>query len=97
LRVLFRTEAVDDVLSARAWYEGQRSGLGDGFLHALEGVVGLVQEMPKAFPKVHGDVRRALFRRFPYAFYFRVMEADLVEVLACLHTRRAPSSWQERE
>ena len=38
MKVRFRTEAASDVMSAREWYDAQRSGLGDDFVAALERV-----------------------------------------------------------
>jgi toxin ParE1/3/4 len=43
------------------------------------------------YPAVHGDVRRALLRRFPYSVFFLV-EDDLAIVLAVHHRRRDPAS-----
>jgi hypothetical protein len=49
---------------------------------------------PVAFPCVHGETRRAVLSRFPYAVYFRVDAEDVV-VLA-VHGRQHPSHWQQR-
>jgi hypothetical protein len=42
---------------------------------------------------VSPDTRRALLHTFPYAVYFRVTD-DAVAVLAVLHMRRDPRTWQ---
>ncbi len=47
---------------------------------------------PDAFPKVYGEIRRALVRRFPYAIYYQRLETDVLEIVACLHTSRQPKS-----
>ena len=93
MRVRFRTEAADDVASARRWYDGQRSGLGHDFVRSLEQVVALIAELPDAFPEISTGYRRALLRRFPYALYYRVTGKS-VDVIACLHTRRSPTRWR---
>ncbi len=95
MTVRFRAEAASDVVLAREWYDGQRPGLGDDFVLALERVVGLVSELPEAFPEIAVGLRRALLGRFPYAVYYR-LDGDLVDVIACLHTRRSPSRWRSR-
>jgi len=46
------------------------------------------------FPRIHGETRRAVLRRFPYAIYFHV-DGDLVVVLS-IHGRQHPSTWQSR-
>jgi plasmid stabilization system protein ParE len=93
--VRFRSEAASDVLLAREWYDGQRPGLGDDFVRSLERVIDLISELPEAFPEIAVGLRRALLGRFPYAVYYR-LNADEVEVIACLHTRRSPSRWRIR-
>ena len=92
MTVRFRTEAVEDVFSARSWYDQQLAGLGDQFVAALEGVVQLISELPDAFPEIAVGHRRALLGRFPYALYYRV-ERDVIDIVACLHTRRSPERW----
>jgi len=89
VRVRFRREAVQDVVDARAWYDAEAGGLGDAFAASLENLIGVITEFPKAFPDIAAGRRRALLERFPYALYYRV-DRDVIEVLACLHTSRAP-------
>jgi plasmid stabilization system protein ParE len=95
VQVRFRTEAAADVESAKEWYGLKREGLDDEFLAEVERVLALVAERPTAFPLVRPLVRRSLVRRFPYAVYYRVDEG-FIDVIACLHTRRSPSTWRSR-
>lgn len=85
--VRFRAEAANEVVSARSWYDEQRAGLGDEFVVSLERILDLISRLPDAFPEIAANKRRALLPRFPYALYYRV-EADTVDIIACLHTRR---------
>jgi toxin ParE1/3/4 len=55
----------------------------------------LLLHNPLAYPRVRGDTRRALVRRFPYAVYFRPT-ADETVVLAVMHGRRNPRRWRSR-
>ena len=80
---------------AREWYDSKRPGLGDDFARSLAQVIELVSELPRAFPEIAKGLRRALLGRFPYALYYRV-QTDVIEVIACLHTRRASSRWRNR-
>ena len=95
MTVRFRSEAASDVLLAREWYDAQRPGLGNEFVQALERVIDLISDLPEAFPEIAVGVRRALLGRFPYAVYYR-MHSDIIDVIACLHTRRSPSRWRSR-
>jgi len=80
---------------ARDWYEARSPGLGDSFVSALEQVVDLVAALPEAFPEIAVGLRRALLSRFPYALYYR-LEGEVIDVVACLHTRQSPSRWRSR-
>lgn len=81
LPIVFHVEVRDEVDEAYRWYERQRSGLGDDFLEALEGIYSFLQSTPQAHQTNCKDVRRALPRRFPYGIYYRV-HPDRVEVVA---------------
>ena len=94
-RLVFRPEAEAELLDGRAWYEGERVGLGATFAAAVEATVTTILEDPLAYPHVKGDTRRALVRRFPYAVYFRPIGDEII-VLAVMHGRRLPRHWRSR-
>lgn len=94
-RLVFRPEAEAELLDARARYEEERVGLGATFASAGATTVAGILENPLAYPRVKGDTRRALVRRFPYAVYFRPLPREIV-VLAVLHGRRNPRHWRSR-
>lgn len=94
-RLVFRPEAEAELLDARAWYEGERVGLGVLFAAAVETTVTAILQDPLAFPRVKGDTRRALVRRFPHAVYFRPIEDEII-VLAVMHGHRNPRHWRSR-
>lgn len=93
-RVVFRPQAEDEALEIHRWYESRRAGLGREFARAVDRLVARMADNPVAFPCVHGETRRAVLSRFPYAVYFRVDAEDVV-VLA-VHGRQHPSHWQQR-
>ncbi len=94
-RLVFRPEAEAELLDARAWYEGERVGLGAIFAAAVETTVTAILQDPLAYPRVKGDIRRAVVRRFPYAVYFRPIDDEII-VLAVMHGRRNPRHWRSR-
>ncbi|MBI3079345.1 MAG: type II toxin-antitoxin system RelE/ParE family toxin [Deltaproteobacteria bacterium] len=94
-RLVFRPQAESELLDARRWYEERRLGLGRAFAMAVDEAVAGIVENPSAYPRVHGETRRALVRRFPYAIYFRVLPDEVI-VLAVMHGRRLPRRWQSR-
>jgi plasmid stabilization system protein ParE len=95
LTVVYRSDALADVVGAKNWYDAQQPGLGEEFVVALDRSLSLITRMPGSFPIVHRDVQRALLRRFPYALYFRQRD-EAIEVIACLHTRRDPHTLHGR-
>ena len=95
MRIRFRREAVEDVEAARVWYDERSVGLGLAFVQALERTVQLIADFPEAPPEITEGHRRALVIRFPYALYYRVGR-DVIDVIACLHTSRAPDLWRSR-
>jgi plasmid stabilization system protein ParE len=91
----FTGRATTDITDAFEWYSRQRSGLGEEFRAALSRAFDLIKLMPEAGPLVHGDLRRLLLRKFPFAIYYRV-GTQRVEVRACLHQRGHPGTWRWR-
>jgi plasmid stabilization system protein ParE len=89
-------EAENDISEAYSWYEGQREHLGSSFLSEVDSVLKNIQEKPQLYACVHGLIRRALCRRFPYAIYY--IETDPgITVLAILQQSRSPTKWQKRK
>ncbi len=94
-RVLLWPAAAAELDEAHQWYERERAGLGDEFLQAAQALIARIAENPLAFPVVHRDRCRAVFRRFPYSLIFRLIGDD-VFVLACFHGKRDPRTWRSR-
>jgi plasmid stabilization system protein ParE len=87
--VLFRPLAGLELSEAVMWYEARRHGLGLELKEELDASLERAAENPRRFPRVHGEVRRALLRRFPYALHF-LDEPDAIVVVAVFHVRRDP-------
>jgi plasmid stabilization system protein ParE len=94
-RFFFRPEARDELRAAQDWYEARSEGLGLEFARAVDGIVAAIARAPLTFPQVHGPVRRALMRRFPYQVLF-LPEGDAFVIVACFHHRRDPLGWRSR-
>lgn len=84
-----------DVEGILSWYRERGHDLGDHFLGALERCLESIERSPLAFAKAHGDIRRALLRRFPYCIFYMVSQQEIV-VLACVHGHRDPETWKGR-
>jgi len=85
----FLPEVETDVHNGRLWYEEKSLGLGEEFLRVFYTCSEELARNPLAHQKVHGEFRRYLLRRFPYAIYFRI-EEDRVIVFGLFHCARDP-------
>src|SRR5437762_10625605 len=95
-RLVIRPLAESDIRDAVSWYDDRGSHLGDGFIDDLRTVLHRIRIMPFQFPVIDRDIRRALFRKFPYSIYFLLRPDDEAVVLAVLHQHRNPSRWKKR-
>jgi plasmid stabilization system protein ParE len=93
--VVFRPQAVAEARYALHRYEEQKPGLGIRFAYAIDETVQRIVANPSSFPLVHGEIRRAVIRQFPYGIYFRLHGDDIV-VVAVMHGRRHPDRWRSR-
>lgn len=93
--VVFRPQAAAEAQAARTWYEEQKPGLGGRFADAIDAAIRRIALTPSAFPAVHGEIRRAVVRQFPFGIYFRIHGRTVV-VIAVIHGRRHPLRWQAR-
>ena len=93
--VALRPEAEEDLDDAALWYEGHRRGLGGDFLDEVQRVIGLIEDNPLSYPRVHGEIYRALLRRFPFGMFYLV-DGETAVVLAIIHASRDPNSWKTR-
>lgn len=96
----FLPEVEEDVIGAYAWYEAKSLGLGKEFLRIFYACADEIPRNPLLYPKVYSEYRRRLFRRFPYAIYFRIESSQII-VFGLFHCARDPrtikSTLQDRK
>ncbi len=95
-RVVIRAKAEADMLAAARWYEEQSPGLGTEFLRATEICIASVSRNPSMYAAMYRNIRRALFRRFPYGLFFLLLDDTLI-VVACLHGRQSLAKLRHRK
>jgi plasmid stabilization system protein ParE len=91
----FSPEARIDLLAAGDYYESQRTGLGAEFSVDMGLALARVLEAPGRWPELEPGVRRFRMRRFPYAIIYRIVSAQMVDIIAVFHLRRRPGSWRK--
>ena len=88
-------EALEDAVSAYAWYFNHSARAADIFVTELERAVDLAVAAPQRWPSyVHGT-RRYLLKRYPYSLVYKVYGTEVV-VFAVAHARRKPGYWKQR-
>ena len=92
LPVVYRRRVQDDLAGAFDWHELQRAQLGEEFLSAVQSTFRTIELYPEVFESIHGEVRRAIVSRFPFAVFY-VVESRRTVVLRVLHTARNPAIW----
>ena len=89
MKVRFLPEAEAELIDAAHWYRQQAPGLDQEFLRCVDQALANVGRMPRLFPVIHRQLRRALVRRFPYAIFFSLNEEEVV-IYAVFHCRMDP-------
>ncbi len=92
LPVVYRRRVQSDLAAAFDWYEEQSPGLGENLLSSVVSIFKSIEDFPEIFAFVHGPVRRAIIRRFPFAI-FSLVEPSRIVILRVLHTSRDPGIW----
>lgn len=88
-------EAQQEIDDAFDCYEAQRTGLGSRFIAALEKGYDLVENYPRAWPRIRRCARWHKLNRFPYAIVHVQREHDIV-VIAVSHLNRHRGYWVHR-
>jgi plasmid stabilization system protein ParE len=93
---VLRRVAEREFYKSIAWYESERKGLGREFRAAIEHQFERIADQPEWFPKIRGDVRRAvILRRFPFVIHF-LIEPERIVILSVFHTSREPAQLKYR-
>ena len=92
---VFHPDAEAEFTHAIEYYEEAETGLGYDFATEVYGTIQLITSLPKAWPIMEDDIRRALVRRFPYGILY-AEEASGIYIIAVMHLHRQPDYWKDR-
>lgn len=96
LRVVLAPQARAEYVEVQSWYlEHGGPSAAERFLAEFVRVSATLEQNPKLWAEYEPGIRRALFRRFPYALHY-MLQSDHVYVLALTHQRRKPGYWRDR-
>lgn len=68
--IVFRKEALQDILKTINWYEKQILGLGDEFFIAFSNEIRNIRRNPLVYEPKYKNIRKAITKRFPYIIFF---------------------------
>ena len=94
-RVIFFSEAEQEMLEAALYYQSQSAGLGTDFLSEVEQAVQSIATSPYTWPILRGKLSRRLLRRFPFGALYAIEPKEIV-IIAVAHLRRKPGYWKDR-
>jgi plasmid stabilization system protein ParE len=89
MRIRILDSAIEDLDRGRRFYERQRGGLGDYFLDSLFSEIDSLVLFAGIHRKILG-YHRLIAKRFPYAIYYRVEDAQVAVVWRVLDLRQSP-------
>ena len=92
----FLSPAEWEMVQAARYYESKVPVLGSEFLSEVQRIVKGIEANPEAAPRVKGEIRRRIVRRFPYAVLYQI-DPDEIVILAVMHLRRHPNYWHGRK
>jgi plasmid stabilization system protein ParE len=95
MRVVFASQAREEILEATAYYRDRSRQVAEKFGIDIAGAIDLLQQFPGAGSAISRNARRLLLRNFPYQFIYRVERED-IRVYAVAHLKRRPRYWKER-
>ena len=93
--VKFLPDAEEEMYEAAEYYQSKSSGLGGDYLSEVERAIVSIAKSPLTWPKVKGDLRRRLVRRFPFGILYYPEPEEIVIVAVAHHCRR-PGYWKKR-
>jgi toxin ParE1/3/4 len=88
-----------EVVTIGARYEGERDGLGEDFVAAVDLALGQILAHPSAWAVWPGlrqpahPIRRYVMARFPYVIAYQIVN-DTVAIAGIAHSKRRPGAWR---
>lgn len=93
-------EALEELVAAVNWLNGERAGLGDELAELVDATARRLCHMPYLGSIIRSTAgvtehRRTVLRPFRYCIIYRI-RGDTLQVVAIMHTSRKPGYWAAR-
>ncbi|MEW6277753.1 MAG: type II toxin-antitoxin system RelE/ParE family toxin [Candidatus Eremiobacterota bacterium] len=96
MKILFQPAAGLELQAAVDRYASEDPQLALEFLDEIDRILERIEENPYVFPSHHHGTRKAIPRRFPFLVIFRLLEPEVIEIVAITHQHRRPNYWKDR-
>jgi plasmid stabilization system protein ParE len=90
MKIRILRSALEDLASAREFYDGMEDGVGDYFFDSLFSDIDSLT-LYAGIHRIHHGFHRMIANRFPYCIYYRVIQQEAV-VFRVLDCRRDPEA-----
>lgn len=84
-----------DVDEAIEWYEKKSPGLGRSFYKSFDEILDRIVQEPTAYFHITKNVRRALFKNFPYKLIYTISN-NTIFIIGVFHEKRSKASIRRR-
>ena len=95
MRVLFTREAEAELSRVVDHYTGQRDGLGDEFVDAVDEMVRDIGAWPLAGRRFDSSIRGRILGRFPYWMLYQQRDST-IWITSLVHQNRGEDFWRSR-
>ena len=95
MRVLFTREAETDLSRVVDHYAGQRDGLGNEFVDAVDAMAREIGKWPMAGRSFDPSIRGRTLGRFPYWVLYQ-QRGSIIWVVSLVHQNRGEDFWRSR-
>lgn len=100
MKVKISKEAAQELEEAAAWYEKEKSGLGERLLDAFERAMQLLKEPNPPLTPMTGEAagmgaKKLILHRFPFCL-ITIQNHQAITVVAFAHLARKPGYWRKR-
>jgi plasmid stabilization system protein ParE len=96
-KIIIDARAMEDLKSAKEWYNEQQKGLGKKFADKVKELISDLRKQPLGYAIRYADVRCLIVFKYPYTIHYKVKEdIKTIVIIAVFNTNRNPELWKER-
>ncbi|QOV90859.1 hypothetical protein [Humisphaera borealis] len=90
----FNLKAREEFKNACDFYNDQKPGLGYEFAMEVGLAIAVIRDAPNRWPLIDRGIHKYRLDRFPYGILYRILDAQLFEIVAVFDLRAEPGSWR---